>query len=150
MKIRLLVISALLLFIISVPVFSQKVYYEWQKTNVICNETKSEIKVSINDLKDTPSWTPEKDESAPLSLQKAIEIGRKTLKECTTDDNWIVWEIKLTHLATDKWFYEINFRNDSTDDVYFKKGSFVVYVKMDGTAVKPEPLRPENNKQNPE
>lgn len=150
MNIKQIFFAAILSLLSSSIALSQKEYYEWQTTTVQCRGIESTIKVSIVDLQNAPSWNPET-EDTPISTKKAVEIGRKTLQKCLPDDEeWSLWNVKLTQLAAESWFYEIQFRRNLPDDCRVcAKNSFVVYVKMDGTIAEPKPKPKVNNETNP-
>src|SRR4030095_6846045 len=98
------------------------------------------IKVSDDDLRATPAWNPENNDSAPVTLRKAIEIARINLKRLVPDntEKWDVEKIALHQMGKDRWLYEVSFfcflRTCGGDD----SGGFTIYVKMDGTIVEPE------------
>ena len=98
------------------------------------------IKVSDEDLRDTPAWNPEKEDAAPVSLRKAIEIARANLKRFAPEstEKWDVEKVALHQMGKDRWLYEVSFycflATCGGDD----SGGFTLYVKMDGTILEPE------------
>jgi hypothetical protein len=99
------------------------------------------IKVSDEDLRDTPSWNPEKADAAPVAMRKAIEIARTNLKRFAPDstEEWDVEKIALHQMGKDKWLYEVSFYcfvDRCGGDP--EGGGFTIYVKMDGTILEPE------------
>lgn len=105
------------------------------------------FKVTADDLKDTLSWNPEKDNTEPLSFQKAVEIGREkfnSLVNPTANDKWSLDEISFRYIGKDKWLYKISFE---CVQEYKLCGFFSVYVKTDGSVVEPT-ITPKIEKQN--
>ena len=99
------------------------------------------IKVSDVDLRDTPSWNPEKAEAAPVPLRKAIEIARTNLKRFVPESNekWDVEKVLLQRMGKDKWLYAVSFYCFLDRCGEDPEGSgFTIYVKMDGRIVEPE------------
>ena len=134
MKLRHLMLLSASLILLSAPAFSQSI-----KETSYRNGKAYTVKVSDEDIKNTPSWNPEKEDVAPVSLRKAIEIARANLKRFATkaDDKWDVRIVELHQMGKDRWLYEVDFYcflvkcGDDSD-------SFTIYVKMDGTIVEPE------------
>lgn len=98
------------------------------------------IKVSDEDLAGTPSWNPERDDTAPVSLRKAIKIGRANLKRFAPDstDKWDVEKVILHQMGKDKWLYEVSFYCFLARCGTGANDGFTLYVKMDGSIVEPE------------
>ena|SRR5258708_21389875 len=98
------------------------------------------ITVSNENLRSTPSWNPEKQDAAPVSLRKAIEIARTSLKRFVTrnTDKWDVEKVTLHQMGKDKWLYEVGFYCFLATCGGDASGGFTIYVKMDGTILEPE------------
>ena len=105
------------------------------------------FKITADDLKDTLSWNPEKDNNAPLSFQKAIETGREKLSnfEPTANNNWSLNEISFRNVGKDRWLYKISF--ECIFQEYRSCGFFSVYIKTDGSVVEPT-ITPKTEKKN--
>jgi hypothetical protein len=92
--------------------------------------------VSDDDLKNTPSWNPESEES-PLSNRKALDVARIALNRFVKNaDRFEVDKINLERFEPHKWVFEIAFhcwdnRCSDTSD------SFTIFVKMDGSTIEP-------------
>jgi hypothetical protein len=96
------------------------------------------IEVSDDDLKDTPAWNPEKRDVAPLSLRRAIKVGRDNLKRFApaADDKWDVEKVILHQMGADRWLYEVSFYCFMSKCGERNNG-FTLYIKMDGRIVEP-------------
>ncbi len=110
-------------------------------------DSEYKFKVTADDLKDASSWSPEKDNTVPLSFQKAVEIGREKLNNFkpTANKNWSLNEISFRNIEKDKWLYNISFRCIFQE--YRSCGFFSVYVKTDGSVVEPT-VTPKTEKKN--
>jgi hypothetical protein len=97
------------------------------------------IEVSDEDLKGTPAWNPEKGNPAPLSLRRAIQVGRSNLKRFVpqADDKWDVEKVILHQMGKDRWLYEVAFYCFMSKCGERNEG-FTIYIKMDGRIVQPE------------
>jgi tetratricopeptide (TPR) repeat protein len=104
-----------------------------------CNDNNYTVVTTYKDFIDTPSWNPEKEENAPLSIRRALEIARTTLNQChpKANNNWRLRNIQLESVGGDKWVYEINF--DCTHQSCSNYRIYRIYVKLDGTAILPKP-----------
>ncbi|CAN5570823.1 hypothetical protein BH10ACI1_BH10ACI1_22750 [soil metagenome] len=133
MKFKLVIFSIVFLLLVE-SAFSQ---VQWRENYYTINEVKYTVKISKEDLKDTPSWNPEEEETAPLSLQKAIEIGRTNLKRIIpiADDKWRIWNISLEEMGENKWFYIIEF--EPLTRLNGKHVKLGIFIKMDGTIIEP-------------
>ena len=97
------------------------------------------IEVSSEDLKDTPAWNPEKGNVAPLSLRRAIQVGRSNLKRFAphADDKWDVEKVVLHQMGKERWLYEVEFYCFMSKCGEQNHG-FTIYIKMDGKIIEPE------------
>ena len=92
--------------------------------------------VNDDDLKNTPSWNPDAEES-PLSARKALDVARIALNRFVKSaDKFEVEKINLERFEPHKWVFEIAFhcwdnRCSNTLD------SFTIFVKMDGSTIEP-------------
>jgi CO/xanthine dehydrogenase Mo-binding subunit len=88
----------------------------------------------------TPSWNPETDDAAPVSLRKAIEIARTNLKRLIPEstEKWDVEKVTLHQMGQDKWLYEVAFYCFLARCGLGANDGFTLYVKMDGSIVEPE------------
>lgn len=127
MKIKLIILSIIILM--STPaIFSQ-----------VLNTSGSgefEMLVSVEDLKNTPSWNPEDKDAPPLSVQDAIQIGRTNLKRSfpNVDDKWSLKKNELNQMGKNKWYYALDFY--SSEEEYDDDSEKVtIYIKMDGTII---------------
>src|SRR5688572_2246825 len=135
MKLKLVLLSILLLLSCTDMASAQQV-----SSLFSCDGNKYMLKFSDKDFVNTPSWNPQKDENAPLSIHKALEVARTVLNRChpKANDNWNVSKIELRPMGKDKWVYFLNFDcpyQSCADifDVYYR-----VYVKLDGTVILPK------------
>lgn len=94
-----------------------------------------ELLVSVEDLKNTPSWNPEEEDAPPLSVQDAIQIGRMNLKRLfpNVDDKWSLKKVELNQLGKNKWYYALDFY--SSEEEYDDSETVTIYIKMDGTII---------------
>lgn len=135
MKIRLIILSIALLSCSGIA-RSQQISQTQTR-----NGFDYSIQVSDDDLRDAPPWNPEKDDAAPLSLRKAIEIARTNLKRFAPESTqkWDVEKVILHQMGKDKWLYAVSFYcflNRCGGDP--SGGGFTLYIKMDGTIIEPE------------
>jgi hypothetical protein len=138
-KLRPFILSGASLLLLSAPALSQSISVTSYR-----NGSTHTVQVSDEDLQNTPSWNPEKEDVAPLSLRKAIEIARANLKRFVTKgtNTWDVLKVELHQMGKDKWLYEVDFYcflakcGDDSD-------GYTIYVKMDGKIVEPE-IVPDN------
>ena len=131
MKIKLTLF--LIIVLLSAPaVFSQGSYQD----KFVNNEKEYSFRINGADLETTPTWNPEKESLVPLSVQKAIEIGRENLKRFIpkADDECNAKGIYLNELGKSKWFYSIRF-------YVFRRKAFlnpICYpIKLDSTIIEP-------------
>ena len=95
-------------------------------------------KASEWDLANSPLWNPAREEP-PLSLRKAVEIARESLRRYVKKaDDMGVERIELRQLGVDKWIYTVAFycwEGVCEDEAgrYFR-----IYLKMDGSVIEPE------------
>jgi|ERR1044072_734803 hypothetical protein len=105
-------------------------------------------KASEWDLANTPLWDAAREEP-PLSLRKAVEIARGSLRRYVKKaDDMSVERIELKQLGVDKWIYQIAFfcwEGVCEDEAgrYFR-----IFLKMDGSVIEPEikPATTESNR----
>ncbi len=138
MKIKFIIFSFFILMSTS-TIFSQIL-------NTSGNTSNFEMIVSVEDLKNTPSWNPEDKDAPPLSVQDAIQIGRTNLKRLfpNIEDKWSLKAVELKQLGKNKWYYALNFY--SSEEEYDDDSETVtIYIKMDGTIIERN-LKPKTNK----
>jgi hypothetical protein len=131
MKIKFAVFSFVLLLSASAA-FSQSL-----TSTFFANGNEFNVVIGNKDLENTPSWNPEKDEAAPLVLQRAIEIGRENLKKFVpaTHEKWSVMAIHLQEISKNHWIYMISF--SCSKECGSEAGNLTIFVKMDGTIIEP-------------
>ncbi len=134
MKLKLVLLSAILLLSFSGAATAQRV-----SSLFSCEGNNYTLKFSDKDFVKTPSWNPEKDENAPLSIHKALEIARTTLNRChpKAKDNWNLSKIELMPMGTDKWVYYFEF-DCPYESCARVVDSYRIYIKLDGTAILPK------------
>src|ERR1700686_167250 len=106
-------------------------------TTFVYNNLTFRYSITDDDFKDTPSWNPEIDDS-PLSTRKALDVARLTLHRFVPDEaTFEVEKINLERFEPHKWVFEISFHcwDHRCSDTAV---SFIVFVKMDGSAIEPE------------
>ena len=134
MKLKLLPLSGALLLSLSAAGLSQSI-----SQTQFSNGYAYKIEVSSGDLKDTPAWNPEKENVAPLSFRRAIQVGRSNLKRFApqADDKWDVEKAILHQMGKERWLYEVAFYCFMSK-CGEKNDGFTIYIKMDGRIVEPE------------
>ena len=104
-----------------------------------CNGNDYTIEFSERDFINTPSWNPEKEVNAPLSIRKALKIARTTLNRCYPKaNNWNLFSLQLNPMGENKWVYEIEFEcsyGNCANDKYIYA---TLYIKLDGTVILPK------------
>lgn len=89
-------------------------------------------------IKGTPSWDLA-DGSPPLSIVRAVEIGKNQLKKfIKKTDGWGVDFVNLHQADLKKWYYEIHFTCIEIGCSQKAIGGFTVLVKFDGVPVEPK------------
>ena len=88
-----------------------------------------------------PRWHPEGDTPAPVSIKKACEIGRTTLRARHPEvDEFEIAHVRLAEMVWTKrlgsWFYELNYVG-KRDGKSVGSCKFIAVVLMDGTSVEP-------------
>ncbi|MGH9970880.1 MAG: hypothetical protein ACREBG_24235 [Pyrinomonadaceae bacterium] len=134
MKLRFVVVAVALLLMLSATAIGQ----ERMRFTRYVYGYKYTFKVFDEDLQKLPSWNPEA-EDVPISVRKAIDIGKINLERLIPQDHekWVLNTITLSRIGKDNWLYEIEFQNDEL----LGSGpdwTFAIFVKMDGTIVEPE------------
>jgi hypothetical protein len=141
-KIKIRYLSFLTFFFLStLPVFGLGYTHFW----FIYNGNHYQGGFQSSEVENTPSWNPQKDDSVPLSIQNAIEIGRENLKPYipNADEKWSVKRVDLNHVYGDKWFYSIHFyclQPECAANARY----FPVRLIMDGTFIEPNRITPTN------
>jgi hypothetical protein len=106
-------------------------------TTFVYNNLAFRYSISDDDFKNTPSWSPETEDS-PLPTRKALEVARMTLRRFIADaERFEVEKINLERFEPHKWVFEVSFHcwdHRCADTA----GSFTVFVKMDGSVIEPE------------
>ena len=99
------------------------------------------------DFAHTPVWKAASKEPA-LSVGNALRIARESLKRLVKKANrFDVNTIALKEFADERWFYEVRFRTsggtilqESPNKYRMVENEFRIFVKMDGTIIKPKVL----------
>jgi hypothetical protein len=95
------------------------------------------------------AWPPESDRPAPVSLKRACEIGRVTLKaRHPAIDEFDITRLEINEMVSTKrlgsWYYSLSYVGKRDGKSVPSCGFFVV-VLMDGSSVKPIVTLPEKS-----
>jgi hypothetical protein len=96
-----------------------------------------------------PTWHPESDRPAPVSLKPACQIGRATLKaRHPAIDEFEITRVAISEMVSTKrlgsWYYSLNYVGKRDGQSVPSRGFFVVLL-MDGSSVEPIVSRPEKS-----
>jgi hypothetical protein len=91
------------------------------------------------DFADTPSWKAEDGNEPPVSISRAVQIGKINLPRFVENsEKWKLDHIILTNLHNDIWFYRISYECFGGICSELKTRQFTFVVKMDGTILEPK------------
>jgi hypothetical protein len=91
-----------------------------------------------------PMWQPESDKPVPVSLKRAVEIGRTTLKGRYPDiDELEVMNVSINEIVSTKrlgrWYYVLSYVG-KRDGKSVPSCRFFAVVLMDGSSIEPVAL----------
>jgi hypothetical protein len=99
--------------------------------------------VSVERLRKTPNWSPDREEAPPLSPGRAHAIARRQLERIVpSGQKWRLDQVRLIFMAETYCLYEVDFWRDYPEDetvARYGGDRFDILVLLDGTCIEPKP-----------